>query len=146
MNEEFMGYERPKGKVGIRNKVMILSSVVCVNHVAQEISKKVENSIAITHPLGCGQFAVDFTNIQRTLSGLGTNPNIYGVIIIGLGCENMKSDALAKIIRRSKKPVEFFDVQDVQGGTIAAIEKGIDIGKRMATEASELKRIQPIQL
>ena len=140
MVEEFMGFERPKGKVGIRNKIMILSSVVCVNHVAQEISKKVDNSIAITHPLGCGQFAVDFANIQRTLSGLGTNPNIYGVVIVGLGCENMKSDSLAKIIKRSKKPVEFFDVQDIQGGTIAAIEKGIKIGKKMASDAIELKR------
>ena len=80
MVEEFMGFERPKGKVGIRNKVMILSSVVCINHVTQEISKKVENSTAITHPLGCGQFAVDFTNIQRTLSGLGANPVSYVAI------------------------------------------------------------------
>jgi altronate dehydratase large subunit len=140
MNNEFMGFERPKGNVGIRNKVMILSSVVCVNHVAQEISKKVDNSVAITHPLGCGQFAVDFANIQRTLSGLAINPNIYSVLIVGLGCENMKSDALARIIKRSKKPVEFFDVQDIQGGTIAAIKKGIKIANKMASEANELKR------
>jgi altronate dehydratase large subunit len=140
MIQEFLGFERPKGVVGIRNKVMILSSVVCVNHVAQEISKKVDNSIAITHPLGCGQFAIDFTNIQRTLSGLAANPNIYGVLIVGLGCENMKSDALAKIVKRSKKPVEFFDVQDVKGGTIAAIEKGINITKKFALETAELKR------
>lgn len=140
MSEEFLGFERPKGKVGIRNKIMVLSSVVCVNKVAQEISKNVENSIAITHPLGCGQFGVDFANIQRTLSGLATNPNIYGVIVVGLGCENMKSDALARIIKRSKKPVKFFDVQDVRGGTIAAIEKGTKIGEKIASEAKELKR------
>ena len=139
MIQEFLGFERPKGLVGIRNKVMILSSVVCVNHVAQEISKKVDNSIAITHPLGCGQFAIDFTNIQRTLSGLAANPNIYGVLIVGLGCENMKSDALAKIVKRSKKPVEFFDVQDVQGGTIAAIEKGINIAIKFSSEANHDK-------
>ncbi len=123
MSEEFLGFERPKGKVGIRNKIMVLSSVVCVNKVAQEISKNVENSIAITHPPGCGQFGVDFANIQRTLSGLATNPNIYGVIVVGLGCENMKSDALARIIKRSKKPVKFFDVQDVRGGQLQPLKK-----------------------
>ncbi|MFX1502239.1 MAG: UxaA family hydrolase [Promethearchaeota archaeon] len=140
MSEDFFGFERINGKVGIRNKIMVLSSVICVNKVVQEISKNIENSVAITHPLGCGQFGVDFANIQRTLSGLATNPNIYGVIIVGLGCENMKSDALAKIIKKSKKPVEFFDVQDVKGGTIAAIEKGTRIGQKMASDAKELKR------
>lgn len=140
MNDEFLGYQRAKGLVGIRNKVAILSSVVCVNHVAQQISSKLENSIAITHPLGCGQFGPDFTYTIRTLVGLASNPNIYGVIIIGLGCENLTSKLLANQIKRSKKPVEFFNVQDIQGGTIAAIEKGIEIGKKMTAEANELKR------
>ena len=140
MSEEFMGYERPKGKVGIRNKIAILSSVSCVNHVAEEIAKKVENAVAITHPLGCGQFGPDFLNVQRTLAGLGKNPNIYGTIIVGLGCENLKSEDLAKNIKRAKKPVEFFNVQDFQGGGIALIEEGVKVGRKMAGEANELKK------
>ena len=140
MSEEFMGYERPKGKVGIRNKIAILSSVSCVNHVTEEIAKKVENAVALTHPLGCGQFGPDFLNVQRTLAGLGKNPNIYGTIIVGLGCENLKSEDLAKNIGRAKKPVEFFNVQDFKGGGIALIEKGIKVGRKMASEANELKK------
>ena len=89
MKEEFLGFERPKGKVGIRNKIAIISSVVCVNHVAQQIANQFEDAVAITHPLGCGQFGPDFTYTQRTLVGLGRNPNIYGAIIVGLGCENI---------------------------------------------------------
>jgi altronate dehydratase large subunit len=140
MNEEFLGYERPKGNPGIRNKIAIISSVSCVNHVAEEIARRVDNSVAITHPLGCGQFGPDFGNIQRTLSGLGKNPNVYGTIVVGLGCENMKSGDLAKNIKRAKKPVEFFNVQDVQGGGVALIEMGTKIGQKMASEAKELKR------
>ncbi len=140
MNDEFLGYQRAKGLVGIRNKVAFLSSVVCVNNVAQQISNKLENSIAITHPLGCGQFGPDLTYTIRTLVGLASNPNIYGVVIIGLGCENLTSKLLANQIKRSKKPVEFFNVQDIQGGTIAAIEKGIEMGKKMTAEANEIKR------
>jgi len=140
MSDEFLGYQRAKGLVGIRNKIAILSSVVCVNNVAQQISNKLENSIAITHPLGCGQFGPDFTYTIRTLVGLASNPNIYGVVIIGLGCENLTSKLLANQIKRSKKPVEFFNVQDIQGGTITAIEKGIKIGKKMTAEAKEIKR------
>jgi len=140
MNEEFLGYERPKGKVGIRNKIAVISSVVCVNRVAQQIANQIENAVAITHPLGCGQFGPDFSYTQRTLVGLGSNPNIYGAIVVGLGCENLSSKLIAKNIKRAKKPVDFFNLQDVQGGSKAAIEKGVKIGKIMAEEAKELKR------
>ncbi|TFG03366.1 MAG: altronate dehydratase [Promethearchaeota archaeon] len=140
MSEEFLGYQRAKGKVGIRNKIAIISSVVCVNHIAEQIANEIENCVAITHPLGCGQFGPDFSYTLRTLVGLGTNPNIYGVIVVGLGCENLTSKLIAKNVKRSKKPVEFFNMQDVKGGSKAAVEKGIKIGKMMADEAKELKR------
>ncbi|MFX0026327.1 MAG: UxaA family hydrolase [Candidatus Hermodarchaeota archaeon] len=140
MSEEFLGYERPKGKVGIRNKIAVISSVVCVNRVAQQIANQIENAVAITHPLGCGQFGPDFSYTQRTLVGLGTNPNIYGAIVVGLGCENLSSKLIAKNVKRAKKPVDFFNLQDVQGGSKASIEKGVKIGKQMAEEANELKR------
>ena len=140
MSEEFMGFERPKGNPGIRNKIAVISSVVCVNRVAQQIANKIENGLAITHTLGCGQFGPDYTYTSRTLVGLGSNPNIYGAIVVGLGCENLSNKLIAKNIKRTKKPIDFFNVQDVQGGTPAAIEKGIKIGQQMADEASEMKR------
>jgi altronate dehydratase large subunit len=140
MREEFLGFERSNGKIGIRNKIAIISSVVCVNKITQQIASQVENAVAITHPLGCGQFGPDFSYTLRTLVGLGSNPNIYSVIVVGLGCENLTSKLIAKNIKRSKKPVEFFNLQDVRGGSNVAIEKGIKIGKKMAEEASELKR------
>lgn len=140
MTEEFMGYERPKKQVGIRNKVAILPSVSCVNHVATEISRKVEGTVAMPHPLGCGQIGPDFTYTVRTLSGLLTNPNVYGAVIVGLGCENITSKKLGRTVKREKKPVEFFDVHDVEGGTIAAIEKGAKHAQKMIEETKELKR------
>ncbi|MFX1322036.1 MAG: UxaA family hydrolase [Promethearchaeota archaeon] len=140
MTEEFLGYQRSNKQVGIRNKVSILSSVVCVNNIVRQIAKNVENSVEICHPLGCGQFGRDFTYTLRTLAGLAKNPNVYGALVIGLGCENLTSKQLANQIKRSKKPVEFFNVQDVKGGSIAAIEKGIKLAKKMTEEAKELKR------
>ena len=102
MSEEFMGFERPKGKVGIRNKIAVIPSVICVNRVAQQIANKIENGVAITHPLGCGQFGPDYTRTLRTLVGLGSNPNVYGVIVVGLGCENLSNKLVAKNIKRTK--------------------------------------------
>ncbi|MFX0148969.1 MAG: UxaA family hydrolase, partial [Candidatus Hodarchaeota archaeon] len=44
MTEEFLGYERSNGKVGIRNKIAVISSVVCVNHVTHQIANQVEEA------------------------------------------------------------------------------------------------------
>ncbi|MFX1326373.1 MAG: UxaA family hydrolase, partial [Promethearchaeota archaeon] len=140
MSEEFLGYPRSNGLVGIRNKIAVISSVVCVNSVARRVAERVDNAVAITHPAGCGQFGRDFIYTFRTLTGLANNPNVYGVIVIGLGCENLLSSNLANNIKKSQKPVEFFDVQDVQGGTISAIEKGSKLCKNLAANAEELKR------
>lgn len=140
MNEEFLGYSRSNGQVGIRNKIAVISSVVCVNSVARRVAEKIDNAVAITHPAGCGQFGRDFIFTFRTLTGLANNPNVYGVIVIGLGCENLLSGNLANNIKKSQKPVEFFDVQDVQGGTISAIEKGTKLCKNLAARAKEIRR------
>lgn len=140
MSEEFLGYSRSNGQVGIRNKIAVISSVVCVNSVARRVAEKIDNAVAITHPAGCGQFGRDFIYTFRTLTGLANNPNVYGVIVIGLGCENLLSSNLANSIKKSQKPVEFFDVQDVQGGTISAIEKGTQLCKNLAASAQEVKR------
>ncbi|NHI91419.1 MAG: altronate dehydratase [Candidatus Lokiarchaeota archaeon] len=140
MTEEFFGYEREDGSVGIRNKIAILPSVVCSSIVAKKVAEKIENSVALTHSFGCGHFGVDFEYTSRTLAGLAFNPNIFGVLVIGLGCENIQSKMLAKRIKKSKKIVEFFDIQEVKGGTIASIEKGIEIGKKIGAEAKEVKK------
>lgn len=40
MSEDFLGYPRLNGTVGIRNKVLVMSSVVCVNTVVRRIADK----------------------------------------------------------------------------------------------------------
>ncbi|MHA2007025.1 MAG: UxaA family hydrolase [Promethearchaeota archaeon] len=140
MDEGFMGYSRLNGAVGIRNKIVVLSSVVCVNPVVRRVAEKIDNAIAITHPFGCGQWGRSYSNTFNILEGLASNPNVYGALVIGLGCENLFSDRLADKIKESKKPVESFNLQDVKGGTIRAIEKGISICKRFDKEAQDLKK------
>ena len=139
MSEEFLGFQRPNGMVGIRNKIAVMTSVVCVNTVARKIVDKVDNAVAIVHPLGCGQTGRDFSNTVGILSGLASNPNVYGVLLIGLGCENLTINHISRQIDKTQN-IESFNVQDIKGGTPKAIEKGIKICKRFSEEANELKK------
>ena len=67
--------------------------------------------------------------------GFACNPNVYGVVIIGLGCETVGHDKLAEKIRSmTDKPVAHFGIQD-EGGTLKTIEKATRAARDMAAEA-----------
>ena len=92
------GYVRASGEVGIRNHVLILPVVVCASEVAARIPASVPGSVAVPHQHGCGQIGSDFDQTKRTLVGFATNPNVFGVVVVGLGCEKVAAEQVASDI------------------------------------------------
>lgn len=136
------GFVRPDGKVGIRNKVLILSTVGCANGTVQRIAAQVDDTVAIPNVKGCGQIGKGIEIMRKSLVNLTMNPNVYGTILVGLGCETTKPYELAEKIRKiNPKPLEVITIQD-QGGTLKAIEKGIKLARNMAAEMSKLERTE----
>ena len=138
MNEFFLGYERSKG-VGARNHVAILPSVVCADEVARKIEDQVGNTRAFLHHQGCIQMGKDLEQTHRALVGFGCNPNCHSVLVVSLGCEAIDAQALADDIAKSGKQVELITIQR-SGGTAKAIEKGVQIARVMARDASKARR------
>lgn len=139
MRNTFLGYKRADGTVGVRNHVLILSSVVCASHVAKRISEEVQGTVALVHEHGCAQNGEDKEQTKRVLVGLGKNPNVFAVLVVGLGCETISSEEIAEEISKSKKPIETLIIQD-NGGTLESISKGAKIAREMVDYASRLKR------
>ena len=77
--------------------------------VVRRVAEKIDNAVAITHPFGCGQWGTSYSNTFNILEGLASNPNVYGALVIGLGCESLFSNSLADKIKESNKPVESFN-------------------------------------
>ena len=113
----FLGYRRPDGSVGVRNHIAVISTVMCANEVASRIANQVEGAVSLTHNMGCGHYA--FAPL-RPLAGLGKNPNVAAVFIVGLGCEVVSAKLLAEEIAESEKPVESILIQEV-GGTVLSL-------------------------
>ncbi len=133
-------YKRPDGKYGIRNKVIILSTVGCANETARLISQQVHGTVNIPNPKGCGQIGKGIEIMRRTLIGLSLNPNVFGTIIVGLGCETTQPYKLYEEIKeRSSKPIEVITIQD-EGGTLKAIEKGVKLAGKMVGDMSRVER------
>lgn len=135
----FMGYRRSNGSCGVRNHVLVISSVSCANGVVNAIGRAVPEVKTITHTEGCGRALDDIRRARQTLIGMGRHPNVAGLLIIGLGCEGLRAPDLAINIREAGQKVEHLVIQE-QGGTVKTTAAGIEIVKRMLSEAAGRRR------
>ena len=77
---------------------------------------------------------------QRILRGFACNGNVYGIIIIGLGCETVGHQQLKEEIRKlTDKPVESFGIQEI-GGTVDTIAAAVKAARTMVARASQLQK------
>jgi altronate dehydratase large subunit len=77
--------------------------------------------------------------LVHNLAGTALNPNVAGVLIVGLGCETLTGEILMEKIKPSGKPVYNITIQE-EGGTLKTHEKGVRILQNMKQEIAELKR------
>jgi altronate dehydratase large subunit len=132
---KFWGYRRPDGRVGVRNHVLILPTITCATQAARQITELVQGTVSFIHQHGCAQVGVDYEQTFRTYAGIGVNPNVYGVVVLGLGCETHQARSVAGEIAKTGKPVEVVSIQD-HGGTLFTIAQGAKIAAKMVQDAS----------
>lgn len=140
----FEGYRRPDGKSGTRNIVLVIPSVGCSQGAAQSIAQGPKGVVYLPNILGCGQMGEDRALVKRTLVGFGTNPNVFAVLVVGLGCEELAPGEIAKEIIKSGRRVEVITIQEV-GGTRKTIRLGKKVVTEMLADASRLHR-EPVSL
>src|SRR6185295_15870757 len=154
----FMGFRRSDGRVGTRNYVLIVPTSMCSSHEAQQIATiaeftiyqrekfpNVDGIVAIPHNKGCG--CPDGSNVEvllRVLANYADHPNVGGVVLIELGCEktnlSVVEQHLLQCQRKIDKPFVRIGVQEA-GGTMAAIERGLNAVEAMLTVVNEAQRV-----
>lgn len=132
---EFWGYKRKDGRAGIRNHVLILPACACGSESSRIVASQVRGAVSIVFNTGCSDVAANTAMSQKVLTGFACNPNVYGVVIIGLGCETVPHRKLReKIEAMTSKPVVSFGIQE-EGGTLKTIEKAVRAAREMASTA-----------
>ena len=150
----FQGYRRANGSVGTRNYLAVLTSVNCSATVARMIAREIEKSdiladypnidgvIPLVHGTGC---AMDlkgegYEMLKRTQWGYAANPNMAGVLMVGLGCEAFQIGAWKSAYGITESDTfRSFTIQDI-GGTRKAIEGGVEAIRAMLPMANAVKR------
>jgi len=137
---QFLGYTRPDGRIGVRNYVLVVPTVICSAVVCERIAAtRPEHIVALPHLAGCGQIGPDRSMTQETLLAYCGHPNVGAVLVVALGCEQIIAQELAEAARRAGKPTEILAIQAL-GGTPATIARGSDVALAMADQIARAER------
>lgn len=124
-------YDRGERGVGVRDRTLVLPSVICSREVAERIADGIDGAVAAPHDYGCGQIGADRDRTERTFVGAATNANVAGTVVVGLGCETIGSEGVAAAVADRGVPTREVAIQDA-GGTDPCIEAGIEAGRALA--------------
>jgi len=142
----FLGYERPGGEVGIRNYVLVIPGGLIAAKICDFVAGT--GTILVAQDTYNDHTGRDREMIARTLTGLGSNPNVASVIVTGSSTSaqypEFEFTHVGAEIARTGKRVEILDVAK-EGGTLQALAQGIRLAREMVHEASQLRR-QPFDL
>ena len=149
----FNGFRRADGRVGTRNYIAVIASVNCSATVTRAIAAafsvdrlkpfpNVDGVVAIVHPSGCGMNMAGegLALLQRTLIGYARHPNFAGVVLVGLGCEHNQVRPLVEGAGADASQMLRYVVMQEEGGTRAAIERGVAMVEAMLPVANAFVR------
>lgn len=136
---EFQGFERSQGPAGIRNHVAVIPTVACANGVVNAIAREVPGVVPLFHGHGCGRGGPDALVQFKSLINLGRNPNVFSVLVVGLGCEVIKAEIVGKRLAQLGKTAEYFEIQEI-GGSRKAAARGAEIVREMLADARKQER------
>jgi altronate dehydratase large subunit len=130
----FLGFVRPDGRVGTRNHVLVVPTVLCAAVVCEQIASALpQATVALPHLGGCGQLGPDMQVTHETLAAYCAHPNVGAVIVVALGCEQIVAEMLADAAAGAGKPAEIIAIQ-AEGGTPKTVARGRAIAARMAAD------------
>ncbi|MCX7305536.1 MAG: altronate dehydratase family protein [Hyphomicrobiales bacterium] len=150
----FQGFRRANGKAGTRNYVGILTSVNCSTTVAGFIAKEIERSgvladypnidgiVALKQANGCviDYRGVIFDTLKKTTWGYATNPNMGGVVMVGLGCEGFQIPRFKEAYGiKESETFRSMTIQEV-GGTRRTVDAGVEAVRAMLPAVNAARR------
>lgn len=139
-NVGFWGYRRPDGRIGVRNQLLVVPTVICSAVVADRVAAVFgPDAASLPHTAGCGQLGPDLRTTHETLAAYCGHPNVGAVLVIALGCEQVVAQFLADAARRAGKPAAIVGIQ-AEGGTVRATARATEVARDLVTTMKTQRR------
>lgn len=137
--DQFLGYVRPDGQVGVRNHLLVLSATGLTGPTGRRISQALPGAVFVAMPYDGGLLGEDRDAQIRTLVGFGVNPNVGAVLMIG--GNPPKLDHLAKEMSKSGKPIDSISMDECDHDAITLTERSIRVGAKLMLKISKQRRV-----
>jgi altronate dehydratase large subunit len=135
----FWGFRRRDGRAGTRNHVLVLPG----GFIAEQVARLVPGVLTLrTADKGYGHTPRDRETVYRVLAGLGRNPNVCGVVLVGTldwGYAELATERTRATIAAGGTPVEVVDPSG-PGGTFAALDRAVAAARNFVWEGSRQRR------
>lgn len=135
------GYRHPDGRVGLRQHILVLPSVMCANKVVEHAAQR-RGVPYVIHPVGCAQVGADLAATAASLEGLAWHGNVFGTVIVSLGCEALAAQGLVKAVRTRSGCAHLIRIQEV--GSSRQTEQAVEA--LVNDIASQRERTGPVWL
>jgi len=138
----FLGFSRRAGRAGVRNHVFVLGINGLISAAAGRIVAAVPGAVLVATPYGRGQIGPDKRSHFLQLAGIGANPNVGAVLVVGV--DRKSADQVASAIAgHSARPLDIITLDDTHEDALELTTRGIRSCASLAREASRARR-QPI--
>lgn len=133
------GFPRADGRVGFRNRVMVIPLTGCQVEIARRIAAGVPGATCLGNVNGCDLQGGDFALLGTLLEHFATHPNVGAVLFLAMGCAATLPLNLQRKARESGRLAETLNTQ--AAGTTATVAAGIRIARGMAQELDAAARV-----
>jgi altronate dehydratase len=98
-----------------------------------------DDAISVTHQHGCAMIGDDVEHTASVFTGMATNPNVAGVLVVGLGCETIQGSRIADRIGKLGQLVRYVGIQ-ADGGMVNTVANGTALLHALRAEVAEGSR------
>jgi altronate dehydratase large subunit len=134
----FVGYQRPDGRVGVRNLLLVLSVAGLTGPTARRVGRAIAGAVTITSPYASGLLGHDRAVWRAAMQALPAHPNVGATVLIGDNPPLMRD--LVAAAEATGKPYAAFTMDDCGQDAITLTARALRAGTSLAREISAQQR------
>lgn len=139
----FSGYHRPDGRVGIRNRLLVLSVGGLTGPTSRRIAAGLRDAACIVLPYEAGLIGFDKITHDRAALGLASHPNVGAALLIGDNRQVLVD--LSDLLTKRGQPHAILSLEDCGNDAIALQASATRLGAGLIRQMS-LQRRAPAPL
>ena len=134
----FLGYHRPDGRVGIRNRLLVLSVGGLTGPACRRIAASLKDAACVVLPYEAGLLGEDKAIHDRTAFGLASHPNVGATLLIGDNPGVLA--AFAERLAHTGKQLSVISLDDCGNDVFSLQERATRAGASLIRDMSRIGR------